>query len=247
MKSVLMAGLCVLATGASAQERVLSFDLGVGVQSKPGYFGADEAEAGVGGSFDFERLLLGGLSLGGGDPNGFAFKGGVRFIGERKADDFSDLAGLDDVDAALEIGSGMTFTLQPDGQGQKFGNYAFAEVRYGVVGHESFVAAAGADLIYKPSEQMEFRAGPRLFAGDDDYAATYFSDARVGYEAAGGVLSRGLEASASYDFDDTWGIVATATYEQFLNDAAASPIVEAGSADQLSMSLIVTRAFSFSF
>ena len=247
MKSVLIAGLCVLATGASAQERVFSFDLGVGVQSKPGYFGADEAVTGAGGSFEFERLLFGGLSLGGGDPNGFGFKGGVRFIGERKSDDFADLAGLDDVDAALEIGGGLTYTSEPDGQSQKWGNYAFTEVRYGAVGHESFVAQAGADLIYKPSEQVEFRAGPRLFAGDDDYAATYFSDARVGYDAGGGILSRGLEASASYDFDDTWGIVATATYEQFLNDAAASPIVQAGSADQTSLSLIVTRAFSFNF
>jgi outer membrane scaffolding protein for murein synthesis (MipA/OmpV family) len=243
----MMAVLSVIASGAAAQDRVLSFDLGVGAQSTPGYFGDDDVTTGVTGSFGFERLVFGGLDIGGGDPNGIGFKGGFRFIGERSADDFAELAGLADVDAALELGGGLTYTSEPNGRDQKLGNYAFAEVRYGVVGHESFVAALGADLIYKPSEPWEFRAGPRLFAGDDDYAATYFSDTRVGYEAGGGVLSRGVAISAAYDFNDTWGVIASATYEQFVNDAADSPIVQAGSEDQVSVSLIMTRAFSFQF
>lgn len=245
MKSVMIAVLCGIASGAAAQERVLSFDLGVGAQSAPTYFGSDEVEGGVTGSFGFERLVFGRLSLGGGDPNGFGFKGGFRFIGERTADDAPELAGLADVDAALELGGGVTYTFRPDGVSQQWGNYAFAEVRYGVVGHESFVAEVGADLIYKPSAAWEFRAGPRLFAGDDDYAAVYFDDPRVGYVAGGGLLSRGVEVSAAYDFNETWGVEASATYEQFLNDAADSPIVRED--NQVSVSVIMTRAFSFTF
>ena len=241
------AAVAIAATSAAAQDRVLSFDLGVGVQSSPSYFGSDEVETGATGSFGLNRLVFGGLSLGGGDPNGFGFKPGLRIIGERTAADNAELAGLADIDAGLELGGGFSYTSEPDGQSQNWGTYAFAEVRYGVIGHESYVAEIGADLIYKPSEQWEFRAGPRLFAGDDDYAATYFSDSRAGYVATGGILSRGLEVSASYDFNETWGVEAVATYEQLLNDAADSPIVQAGSADQVSVSLIVTRAFSFTF
>ena len=249
MKSVLIAGLSVLATGAAAQDRVLSFDLGVGVESSPSYFGADDVESGATGTFGLNRLVLGGLSLGGGDPNGLGFKLGFRYIDERTASDDAELAGLDDVDESLELGGGLAYTVLPDGRSQNWGSYTFAEIRYGVVGHESFVAEAGVDLIYKPSEAWEFRAGPRLFAGDDDYADTYFSDSRVGYEAEGGLLSGGLEISAGYDFNDLWGVVATATYEQLQNDAEDSPIVTAdtGSDEQVTVSLVVTRAFSFEF
>lgn len=245
MKILSAVVLSVLATGAAAQDRVLQFELGAGVQSSPSYFGSDEVETGGTGSFGFERLVFGGLSLGGGDPNGIGFKGGFRYISERTADDDAELAGLADVDAALELGGGVTYTSLPDGRSSNWGNYAFAEVRYGVVGHESLVAELGADLIYKPTEQLEFRVGPRLFAGDDDYAATYFSDSRVGFEAGGGLLSRGVEISAAYDFNETWGVEATATYEKFIEDAADSPIVL--DEDQVSVSLVVTRAFSFTF
>ena len=245
MKYVLSVCLSLLAGAATAQDRVFSFDLGVGVQASPGYFGSDEFDTGATGSFELERLVFGGLDLGGGDPNGLGFKAGFRFISERTADEYEELAGLEDIDAALELGGGLTYTYQPDGVSQSWGNYAFAEVRYGVVGHESYVAEVGADLIYKPSPEWEFRAGPRLFAGDDDYAGTYFSDPRAGFEAGGGLLSRGVEVSAAYDVNDTWGVAATATYAQFLNDAADSPIVL--DEDQLSVSLIVTRAFTFRF
>lgn len=249
MKSVLIAALSVAATNAAAQDRVLSFDLGVGVESAPSYFGADDEETDATGTFGLNRLVLGGLSLGGGDANGLGFKFGFRYIEERTADDDAELAGLDDVDESLELGGGLAYTNVPDGRGNNWGSYAFAEVRYGVVGHESFVAEMGADVVYKPTEQWEFRAGPRLFAGDDDYADQYFSDSRVGYEAEGGLLSTGFEVSAGYDFNDTWGVLATATYEQLENDAEDSPIVTAdtGSDDQLTISLLVTRAFSFEF
>lgn len=247
MKFVLIAGLSVLASGAVAQENRLSFDLGVGAQTTPGYFGSDETVTTLGAIFAFDELVWGNLSLGGDETSGFSLKGGARFIAERSAADYAELAGLADVEAAFELGGGISYTSLPDGVTQQVGNHVFAEIRYGVIGHESYVAELGADAIYKPNAQWEFRMGPRLFAGDDDYAATYFSDARVGYEAAGGVLSRGVAASAAYDFNDKWGIIGTAKYEQFVNDAADSPIVQAGSEDHVSVGVILTRSIGFSF
>ena len=65
MKSVLIAAFSIVATGAAAQDRVLSFDLGVGAESAPAYFGADDVETDATGTFGLNRLVLGGLSLGG--------------------------------------------------------------------------------------------------------------------------------------------------------------------------------------
>jgi len=247
MKRVLIAGLCVFASGASAQDRLLSFDVGVGVQSAPGYFGDDDVESIAAGLLELNQLVIGGVSLGGDVANGFSLKGGFRAIGERSAADHAELAGLADVDATIELGGGLQYNALPDGAARTLGHYAFAEVRYGVIGHESYVAEIGADVIYKPTPEWEFRAGPRLFAGDDDYAETYFSDTRVGYEAGGGMLSRGLQVSAEYEFADDWSVLGTANYDQFTDDAADSPIVQAGSEDQTSVSLIVTRTITFQF
>lgn len=256
MKPLLIAAFAICGTSAVAQDRTLGVTIGIGPQSAPTYFGADTADIDATGSFGLDRLTFGGLDIGSGeDPDGFGFKGGFRYIGERTADESPELAGLADIDAALELGGGVTYSYLPDGTAQHWGNYAFAEVRYGVVGHEAIVAELGADLIYAPNAQLEFRAGPRLFGGADEYADTYFgvtpdeatASDFTAFEATGGILSRGVEASVSYDFNDAWGVVGSVTYEEFLEDAAESPIVQQGSQDQVSVSLVVTRALEFNF
>ncbi len=256
MKNLIIIAAMLAGTALQAQDRTLGVTVGIGAQSAPTFFGSDTTETGAAGSFGLDRLTFGGFDIGGvEDPNGFGFKGGFRYIGERTSDEDAELAGLDDVDAALELGGGVNYSYLPNGTSQTWGNYSYAEVRYGVVGHESFVAEVGADLIYAPSQQLEFRAGPRLFGGDDDYAATYFgvSDDEAAassfdsFEASGGLISRGVEASVSYDFNDDWGVIGSVTYEQFLDDAADSPIVQQGSDDQMSVSVVVTRALEFNF
>jgi outer membrane scaffolding protein for murein synthesis (MipA/OmpV family) len=94
-----------------------------------------------------------------------------------------------------------------------------------------------------------------LFGGDDDYAATYFgvtgdeagASSFDAFDASGGLISRGLEASVSYDFNEDWGVTGSVTYEEFLDSAADSPIVQQGSSDQMSVSVVVTRALEFNF
>ena len=256
MKLLLIAACVTCATGVAAQERTLGVTVGIGAQSAPTYFGSETTETGVTGSFGLDRLTFGGLDIGGDDdPNGFGFKGGFRYIGERSADEDAELAGLADIDASLELGGGVTYSYLPNGTSQHWGNYSFAEVRYGVIGHESVVAELGADLIYAPNAQMEFRAGPRLFGGADDYAGTYFgvtadeaaASSFDAFNASGGILSRGVAASVSYDFNEDWGVVGSVSYEEFLKDAADSPIVQQGTKDQVSVSLVVTRALEFNF
>jgi len=216
----------------------LSFTLGLGAGSGPAYFGADHADIGPAGSFADPSLKLGSFGFGGGsDTEGFGVTGSFRYIGARKVADNPELAGLADVGAAIEMGGGLKYTT------------SIAEIyavgRYGAIGHNGIVGEIGGDLIVRPNAQTELRFGPRLFYGDDTYAATYFDDVRSAYGAKGGMLSRGLEASIAYDITDKWGVVGTVNYDQLMNDAALSPIVQ--STDQLGVSLVVTRNLSWSF
>lgn len=223
----------------------ITFRFGLGPSFQPGYFGDEDFEPGVGAEFELERLRLGGLSLGGNESFGLGFGGSVRIVGGRSADDFEELAGLDDVDPSLELGGGLEFTA-PDYE-------VFAKVRYGVIGHESFVAELGGDLFYRPTSQWTLQAGPRILLGDDDYAQTYFgvSEAEAlasafdRFDASGGLISVGAEAGATYAISDNWEVVGTLRYEQLRDDAADSPISQ--SDDMVSGSIVLTRRITFGF
>lgn len=248
--------LVLVGAQASAQENIIGLTLGGGVQSNPNYFGSDTSEATFSPVIEVNRLRFGPIDLGGGEAtDGFGFKGGFRFIAERTPDDGAELTGLNDVDAALEIGGGLEWSDIPDGITENWGSYSFAEARYGAIGHEALVAEAGADLIYAPNDQLTFRFGPRLFGGDDDYTATYFGvtaeeAAASGFDAftpTGGVLSRGVKARVNYAINDLWGVEGTVSYSEFLNDAADSPIVQGGSAEQTSIGVTFSRKLEFRF
>jgi outer membrane scaffolding protein for murein synthesis (MipA/OmpV family) len=108
-------------------------------------------------------------------------------------------------------------------------------------------------VIYRPSDQLTLRAGPRIFWGSDDYAQTYFgvSDAESAasgfeaFDAGGGILRQGVKAEANYQFNDDWGLVGTIQYDQLRDDAADSPITQ--SEDQLTGSIVLTRKVTFGF
>lgn len=236
-----------LPLSAAAQDDAngVTFRFGLGPSVAPGYFGSDEYAPGVGAKFELERLRLGSLSQGGSEDYGLGVKGSVRFVGARSADDFDELTGLEDIDASLEIGGGLEFTT-PDYD-------VFAVLRYGVVGHESFVAEFGSDVYFRPTRQLTLKAGPRLLVGDDDYAQTYFgvSDSEAGvsafdaYPAQGGIMSAGAQAEATYAINDDWEVVGRLSYWQLREDAANSPISQ--SDDQISGSIVLTRRITFGF
>ena len=225
------------ATTASAQDgNYVSFNLGLGAASGPAYFGSNTTESLVSGVFANPSMSVGSLAFGQGiNSYGLGMTGSFRIISARTAAAYPEPVVLPDVDLSIEAGGGLTYTTE--------NALVYAVGRYGVIGHESFVGEIGSDYILQPTDSTELRLGPRLFFGDDDYAATYFS---VGaYSAKGGILSRGIQASAAYNFDENWGVVGTVNYDQLLNDAANSPITQ--TTDQFGVSLIVTRKVTWSF
>ena len=252
MRHTLAAFAVALPCAATAQDggTILQFEAGLGVQSAPLYFGSDETETGVTGSFSFGCFESGSLRLGCDDTPGWGLTGSVRFIGERPGvfdglppDVAIDpLYNYDRVDPAIELGGGLSYTA-PDVE-------AFAVIRRGFGGHEGWVAEAGADLVLPATDQLTLRAGPRLLAADDSFMDTYFATT-AGFLGTGafdpdaGLVSRGLELSARYDVTEAWAVTATARYDQLLDDAAASPITQ--SDDQTTLSLVVSRAFDLRF
>lgn len=233
---------------AGGPEVVLT--LGAGLAVKPEYFGSSDYGAGPSFGVRLNYLNVGPLNFGSlnGDPaSGIGLRGSFRYVGERVAGDYPELDGLDDVDATVELGLGL---------GYRSRNFdAFADVRYGIGGHESLVGELGADYKIQPADRLTVSLGPRVLLGSDDYTSTYFGISAAeaaasdytAYAADGGVVSAGVELGARYEINDVWGVQGAVTYDRFMGDAADSPIVEQGERDQYGLRIGLTRQITLDF
>ena len=229
----------------------VAFTLGLGPQVTPSYFGSDNYVIGPTGSLSSGYLRWGGQEFGSFEPQdaplGFDLSPSFRIISPRGATDNPELAGLTDLELALELGAGVSFT-QPNWS-------VFGDLRYGVVGHEGTVGEMGLDLILRPTDALTLQGGPRAFYGDDTFSSTYFgvtpaeaaASSFNAYQSGAGFLSAGVELTAQYSLGGQWGLDGTLRWDRLTGDAADSPLVLQGSADQFSASLVATRRFSFEF
>ena len=223
----------------------VTFRFGLGPESAPGYFGDADSEVGVASEFTLERFQFRGIVLRDETLEGFDVKGSFRLIAGRSAEDYPELAGLEDIDPSVELGGGISY--------RRGAFSAFTDLRYGLTGHEAFVADAGVDLTAALTRQVSVAVGPRVLWGDDSYTQTYFgvspaeaeASAFDSYAPKGGLISAGAEATATYTISDDWQLIGTIRYERLQGDAAESPLVQ--SDDQTTASLVVTRRFNFSF
>lgn len=223
--------------------------LRAGVQVSPSYLGSDDYELGpdLAARFDYVRFP-GGFEYGSsrtvGFRTGWGIQGSFRYLGERDKD---AIKGLDDIPWSLEAGLGVGYEQR---------NWrAFADVRYGFVGHNSWVGELGADAISYPIEGLTLTVGPRFQFGTDKFAETYFGvspseSAASGldaYDASGGLLATGVEIGARYLFNERWGLEGAISYDRLVNDAADSPVTGTGSPDQYSARIGITRRISLDF
>lgn len=236
--------------------RGLYFSTLLGVQSTPEYFGSDTQTTGVKFSPGLVYLNLGWLTLGepffADDPKerkpGFGLRGSFRFIGGREADDFDALAGLDDIDPTLEVGTGLGYTA---------GSLeVYADARYGLGGSDAWVGELGGNLVMRPSDRLALRVGPRFLYGSEGYTDTYFGvtpaeSVRSGLAAfdadKAGLVSAGLELTATYRLGEQWWLEGGARYDRLQGRASDSPIVTQGSADQTEVHIGIRRAFVLEF
>lgn len=231
---------------------VLRYDVRAGVQARPAYFGSDEMVTSPDFALHFDYARLRGLGEYGSfdenvTPSAIGLRGSLRFIGERSSEDHDELKGLEDIDPSLELGLGVVYRQR---------NFeAYGDLRYGAIGHNGFVGELGLDAITYPSDRWELRIGPRMVFGDNKFSDTYFgvSDEEAiesgldAYDAGGGLLGAGIEATARYRFNDLWGVEAAVRGDRLLNDAADSPITEMGSEDQFRVRIGITRELILQF
>lgn len=236
----------LIAQGAAAQSTGIEFTMGAGAKTSPGYFGDDDQDVAFQPYFKLERLQFGGVSVGGGAASyGLGYHGAFGIVSGRSAADYSELAGLDSIDTSLELGAGLHYRTQY--------LYAYADARYGVIGHESAVAEIGADVTFDLTDKLTFSAGPRAVWGSDDYSQTYFgvsaaeaaASSFAQFDASQGFVSSGIEAKATYQFNDVWGLIGKVRYDVLQGDAADSPI--SFSDDQLTVGLVLNRKVTFGF
>jgi MipA family protein len=245
MRGLLIMALCCPTLGFAQGGNEISVTLGLGAESKPAYFGAADTETGPSGHFALDSLSYAGVTFGAETKQGLGFGGSLRFVPMRDSSDHVALAGMADVDAAFELGGGLRYTAGPF---DLFGN-----LRYGVIGHQAFVAEAGGDFTYRPADAWTLRLGPRMLWGDTEYAQTYFGVTAAeslasgisAYDADAGLISTGIKAEAVYQVTPDWGVVGTVRFDTLQGDAADSPIVQ--DKDQTIVGVMVTRKVTFGF
>ena len=230
----------------------LVIEIGAGVLAQPAFEGADEYIASPFPIISVEYLSLPGLfDIGGGPKRAFSIAPSFRYLDERNEDKYSKLEGTRSIDETYELGlrAGYEFALN-ETTGLEF--YGAARGAFG--GADGFVGDLGADFIAHPTTDLELKIGPKTSFASADYMDTYFSvspsesldsNGRFdAFEADGGFKSVGAAASARYEFRPDWFINSEASYDRLVGDAADSPIVDAGSKDQFTVGIGLSRRFS---
>lgn len=226
----------------------LVIELGIGGSVGTKYEGSDEILFLPSPIIDFGYLRIPGLfDIGSLEPEdgGLSFSPAFEFSGERKASDFDDLEGLEDVDATYQAGLGIGYEWR--------NAEVFGEARYAFGGAEGFVGEFGAKAILRPVETLELRAGPFATLASADYIDTYFGvtpeeAADTGFrldphDTDGGFKSVGVSGSARYEFRPDWFLNAEASYSRLVGDAGDSPIVDVGSQNQFTFELGISKRF----
>ena len=226
----------------------IEFEIGGGGQTAPRYEGASDYLISPYPTFRLQRLTLpNGFQIGGGDGMGLSFYPSFGFRGARESADAPVLSGLRDVDTAVELGAGVSYTTW---RGRMFG-----EVRRGFSGHEGYVGEIGADAFFHPVERLTLSGGPRVSFADAEYMSTYFgvsgAEAKTSglsaFDAGAGFKSVGIATTARYEITGNWAIEGEAAYDRLIGEAADSPVTGVGSRDQFSFRVGAVRKFKLDF
>lgn len=235
-----------------AEKPDLVMTVRAGVRFSPAYMGASEGKFGPDAGLRFDYIQFpGGFTMGSnetvGFQTGFGLRLSARYIRGRDSNDYPEIRGLDDIPTSFEAGLGLGYEQR---------NYrAFADMRYGIIGHHAWAGDIGADGIAYPIEGLSLTLGPRMSFGSDNFVETYFGispseSAASGlpvHETSGGLYGAGVEVAARYLFNERWGVEGVARWTRLLDDAANSPITEDGSADQYRVRFDLTRRISLDF
>jgi MipA family protein len=171
----------------------------------------------------------------------------AQFKSSRKASSYSELNGLGDVSATVELG-GFVEYFPVDWFRTRI------ETRQGLGGHHGVVADFSADVIVPVLQRFTVSAGPRFTWESTKATSPYFGiDAAQAmatglpvFNAKGGAHSAGAGAQVSYRVNPQWEVRSYVEYDRLLGDAAKSPLVAMrGSVNQTTVGVGASYAFDF--
>jgi outer membrane protein len=171
----------------------------------------------------------------------------AKFIPARTASSFSELNGLGNVNAAVELG-GFVEYFPVDWFRTRI------ETRQGLGGHTGVVADVSADFIVPLLQRFTISGGPRFTWESTNATSPYFGINAVQaiasglpvFNAKGGPHSVGAGAQMSYRFNPQWEVHSYVEYARLLGDAANSPLVTVrGSANQTTFGIGASYSFDF--
>lgn len=176
-----------------------------------------------------------------------SFRAGVtgKAVLPRRQNDDSNLAGLGNVDWAIEVGPFVEYYPVPWLRTR-------AELRQGIGGHHGVVADISADFIAQLTPKLTWSMGPRASFASASALAPYFSITPAQslasglpvYNASGGFRSFGAGTLVRYEWSPEWATHFFAEYDRLADSAANSPLVTLrGSANQVQVGVGATYSF----
>jgi outer membrane protein len=196
-------------------------------------------------SFGFNLINLGA----------FQFGPAVQFIGERQAQNYKELYGLNSVAYAAQVGAFANFWPLPWLRLR-------GEIRQGIGGETGLTGDVFLDAIGQ-FDQWQLSGGPRMTMQTTAAVTPYFTITPAGaigtaatastsglpplspYTASGGVYSYGAGGQVQYRFSPQWEAHTFVEYQRLTGSVANSPIVTVrGSPNQFTYGLGATYSFS---
>lgn len=222
----------------------LSADVGIGAERGPAYLGADESENSL-----WLILRNGSLSrrdaAGGETTDGFSIVPSFGYVGKREASDHDALAGMNDVDAAGEVGAKLNYDQGP--------TRGYVAVRKGFGGHDGLVGEFGAQYRFSPADRLSLTAGAEARFSDGSFSETYFgvtpdeslASGMAAYEPGGGFYAAAINLEARYSLTENMAILGEIEYSRLLGDAADSPLVQSKSEPTVRLGIVRRIDFKF--
>lgn len=249
---ILLAMACLMPVGIAAaqeagQRQVM---IGTGLQSIPTYPGADGNRITFLPLFDSWRE---GEPMPVESPDeafGFAVAGSRGRFALGPAVTFAQTRAADDIPGLAKVGFGVEAGVFAEAWPVKPLRLR-AELRQGIGAHKALTGDVAADLVWrKGNEGPIFTIGPRLRWGSARHNRAYFgvpapspAPGLAPFEPGSGVYAYGAVAGLRLPLGRIFGLYGYAGYDRLAGRVAESPIVAAGSRDQVSGGVALTYRF----